>query len=104
MSETGQATRFEGYDLPAFLTAQDIHTLLGGIVARRTVVRWFATGQLKGFRPGRSWVIRATQFVSDWEALERSTPGLRRGRVRVVDAPALRRRAHLGASDKVNQR
>ena len=104
MSETGQAISFEGYDLPAFLTAQDIHTLLDGVVARRTVVRWFATGQLKGFRPGRSWVIRASQFVSDLEALERSTPGLRRGRARIVDAPALRHRAHLGASKKVNGR
>ncbi len=104
MTETGQAIVFEGYDLPAFLTAEDIHALLGGIVARRTVVRWFASGQLKGFRPGRRWVIRASQFVSDWEALERSTPGLRGARVTILEVPRLRRHASAGASRKVGVR
>ena len=86
-NDGASAIWFEGYQLPAFLTAEDIQTILSGIVERRTVVRWFASGRLQGFRPGRRWVIRASQFVEDWAALERGEPGLRDARARRLRVP-----------------
>ena len=61
---------FEGLVLTGFLTADDIVALLRGAVDRRCVVRLFTKKLLHGSRPGKTWVIRASQFVADWAELE----------------------------------
>ncbi|HZP96365.1 MAG TPA: helix-turn-helix domain-containing protein [Candidatus Limnocylindria bacterium] len=73
-SATSGAVRFEGYELPALLTVDDICRVLDGVVARGTIVRWFRTGQLHGCKPGKAWVIRASRFVADWTVLESDLP------------------------------
>jgi hypothetical protein len=52
------------------LTVEDIVTLLRGALDRRTVVRMFTKRVLRGTKIKRQWVIRASQFVADWEQLE----------------------------------
>ncbi|HAF08826.1 MAG TPA: hypothetical protein DCK98_01935 [Chloroflexi bacterium] len=56
--------------LTGMLTVEDIVALLRGAVDRRTVVRMFTRRVLLGTKIKRQWIIRASQFVADWEQLE----------------------------------
>jgi hypothetical protein len=66
---------WEGLVLVGLLKVDDILTVTGGAVDRRTIVRLFRTGELRGSKFGKRWVIRASQFVADWKRLERAGPG-----------------------------
>ena len=61
---------FEGLVLTGMLTVEDIVALLRGALDRRTVVRMFTRRILCGTKVKRQWLIRASQFVADWEQLE----------------------------------
>lgn len=98
-SQSEGPTRFEGYELPALLTAEDIATIVG-FVSRRTVVQWFASGRLRGRKLGKRWVMTSSAFVAEWEILGQWDPRaarldrLRRTSSLPVDSPrALRKRA-----------
>ncbi len=67
---------WEGVVLSGVLTAHDIVVLVRGALPYRSVVRLFTTGQLRGTRPGKVWQIRASQFVKDWDSIERSARAL----------------------------
>lgn len=65
---------FEGLVLTGILTADDIVALLRGAMDRRAVVRLFTKRVLHGTTlGGRQWMIRASQFVEDWEHYEGRT-------------------------------
>ena len=63
---------WEGYALRGLLRATDIVTLTNGGLDVRTVGRMFRGRQFHGLKPGKCWLVRASQFITDWEALERS--------------------------------
>lgn len=75
---TSRPVVFEGYELPALMTVEDIQAIFGGIVERRTVVRWCKRGLFRGTKLGKTWVIPASTFVEDWTALKSGPPQARR--------------------------
>lgn len=66
---------WEGMVLRGVLSATDIAVLLRDTLPYRSVVRLFASGQLHGFKLGKQWQIRASQFIKDWEYLEAASCG-----------------------------
>lgn len=78
MDETTGARKapvvFEGYELPPTMTAEDIQAILGGTVSRRTVVRWCKKRIIRATKVGKTWFVRGSHFVEDWEAIERAIP------------------------------
>lgn len=76
---------WEGIVLKGILTQFDVERLLNGALDHRQVVRLFTTKRLQGTKAGRVWVIRASQFITDWDRFERM------GRVPVGRKLAIRR-------------
>lgn len=92
---------FEGYELPPFMTVDDVQALLGGVVRRRTVVRWCQRGLLRATKAGKAWVIRASQLVEDWQNLERGAPAVRQARATgALAGPVRSRLVRVGEVDR----
>ncbi len=70
---------WEGMVIQGVLSATDITVLLRETVPYRSVVRLFTSGQLHGFKLGKQWQIRASQFLKDWEHIEHAASGNRPG-------------------------
>ena len=63
---------WEGFVLLGLLSVNDLVTLFHGALDHRTITRLFRTGQFHGTKLGKRWVIRASQFIADWDKLERA--------------------------------
>jgi hypothetical protein len=64
-----------GVLVPAVLGADDIVEHFSGHIERRTVLDWFRTRVLSGFKPPRSrdWLITVDDYLADIERLKRSS-------------------------------
>jgi hypothetical protein len=62
---------WQGLVLNGGLTAADIARLIPGAIDQRGAVHLFATGKLRGFKIGKCWVTTASQFLEDWELLQK---------------------------------
>lgn len=77
---------FEGLILTGMLTADDIVALLRGAKNRRAINRLFVDRILHGTKlGGRNWLIRSSQFVTDWEHHERREVPIRAARPTTVE-------------------
>ena len=66
-----------GVMVPAMLGADDIVEHFGGYIERRTVLEWFRTKVLSGFKPPRSrdWLITVDDYLADIQRLKRTSHG-----------------------------
>lgn len=64
-----------GVLMPAILGADDIVEHFSGHIERRTVLEWFRTKVLSGFKPPRSreWLITVDDYLGDIQRLKRSS-------------------------------
>jgi len=80
---------WEGFVLVGLLKVEDILTITGGAVDRRAVIRLFRRGELRGTKFGKRWVIRASQFVDDWQRIEHAQPRRAARRAAVLNTTAV---------------
>jgi hypothetical protein len=71
---------WQGIVLSGVLTAADIASLAPGALDQRGVVHLFNTGKLRGAKLGKCWVTTASQFIEDWELLQKQTIRVRRSK------------------------
>jgi len=64
---------WQGIVLSGCLTTEDIAALMPGAITPRGVVHLFATGKLRGAKIGKHWVTTASDFIADWETLQRNS-------------------------------
>lgn len=64
---------WQGAVLQGSLTAADIAMLMPTLFNARTAGHLFTSGKLRGSRVGKCWSTTASDFIEDWDRLQRSS-------------------------------